>query len=74
MLTHLFKTYMPPGLYAEIDTRNTGSIRLVERLGLGRVGLTESADHFKGVTSDEYTYRITGGDWTRIHGQQTTDG
>jgi RimJ/RimL family protein N-acetyltransferase len=43
---------------ADIDTRNQASIRLVERLGFRRVGLTEDADRFKGETSHEFQYLL----------------
>lgn len=42
---------------AYIDTRNTASIRLVEKIGLRRVRLIENADHFRGSASHEYVYR-----------------
>jgi len=63
VLGHLFETYGCPGLYAEIDTRNVGSIRLVESLGFQRRAVTKDADFFKGTTSDEYTYSITREAW-----------
>jgi ribosomal-protein-alanine N-acetyltransferase len=43
-------------VFAEIDTRNARSIRLVERLGFTRVALSPRADYFKGAYSDEYRY------------------
>ena len=62
-LTHLFEAYEQSRLYAEIDTRNLGSIRLVESLGLSRVATTPGADFFKGASSDEYTYALTRAQW-----------
>ncbi len=44
------------GVEAQIDTRNTASQRLVERVGFVRVRLERDADTFKGSTSDEYIY------------------
>ena len=41
---------------AEVDTRNTASIRLLERLGFILTGLKRDADFFKGAASDEYRY------------------
>jgi ribosomal-protein-alanine N-acetyltransferase len=41
---------------AEIDTRNTASIALVEKLGFTRTRVVPHADEFKGVISDEYHY------------------
>ncbi|MGF6231912.1 ribosomal-protein-alanine N-acetyltransferase [Inquilinus ginsengisoli] len=43
---------------ASIDTRNTGSIALVEALGFERTGLIRDADHFKGSPSDEFRYQL----------------
>lgn len=44
---------------AWIDTRNTASIKLVEKLGMLQVGFVEKADHFKGKDSDEYVYQFS---------------
>jgi len=41
---------------AFIDTRNTASLRLVERLGFHRRTTIVAADAFKGSSSDEYVY------------------
>lgn len=43
-------------VWAELDTRNTASIRLLERLGFQRGALKRNADFFKGSTSDEWTF------------------
>ena len=43
-------------LVAEIDTRNTASIALVERLGFRRVATTSDVDFFKGASSHEHRY------------------
>lgn len=63
VIPHLFAVYAPPEIYAEIDTRNTGSIKLVESWGFARVGVQEDADFFKGQSSDEYTYCLTHAQW-----------
>ena len=44
---------------AEIDTRNTASITLIERFGFKRTRLVPHADEFKGAISDEYHYSLT---------------
>jgi RimJ/RimL family protein N-acetyltransferase len=62
-LTHVFETDEQPRLYAEMDTRNLGSIRLVESLGLTRVATTLGADFFKGSSSDEYISSLTRAQW-----------
>jgi RimJ/RimL family protein N-acetyltransferase len=46
-----------PEVLAQVDTRNQGSIRLLERLGFEQVAYEAAADWFKGCPSDEYTYR-----------------
>lgn len=43
---------------AEVDTRNTASILLLERLGFMRGVLRKDADFFKGHQSDEWTYTL----------------
>ncbi len=56
VLTHLEQAYAVPRVVAEVDTRNTASIRLLERLGFARVAVHPAADAFKGTVSDEYVY------------------
>ena len=56
-----------PSRYAEIDTRNIASIRLVESLGLSRVATTREADFFKGASSDEYKYAVSREDWLLLN-------
>jgi len=46
---------------AEVDTRNSASIRLLERLGFSRANLKHDADFFKGAASDEYLYELSPG-------------
>ncbi len=67
IIEHMFDVHAPPTLYAEIDTRNIGSIRLVEALGLTRIATTHGADFFKGASSDEYKYSISRSDWQSAH-------
>jgi ribosomal-protein-alanine N-acetyltransferase len=47
-----------PEVWAELDTRNVASIRLLERLRFTRGALRPKADHFKGADSDEWTYTL----------------
>ncbi len=58
VLDLLFRDYGITAVEAEVDTRNTASIRLLERLEFKRVGERVAADFFKGSSSDEYTYRL----------------
>lgn len=64
LLEHLFEDYRVGVVAAEIDTRNAGSIALVESLGFGRVAFVKDADHFKGSTSDEYRYELVESVWS----------
>ncbi len=59
VLDHLFKDYQIVSVSAEIDTRNTASIKLIESLGFQRVATTLNADFFKGSTSHEYRYALS---------------
>jgi len=59
VLQRLFVDYAITTVEAEVDTRNTASIRLLQRLGFDRVSYQAGADFFKGSSSDEYTYRLT---------------
>jgi len=56
ILDLLLKDYQIHTVSAEIDTRNTASITLIESLGFRRVATTLHADFFKGATSHEYRY------------------
>jgi ribosomal-protein-alanine N-acetyltransferase len=59
MLRHLLIDYEVGIIFANMDTRNLASIRLVESLGFRRMSLIQNADYFKGSRSDEYRYAIT---------------
>ncbi len=59
VLAYLGERARTTTIEAYIDTRNTRSIRLVERLGLERVETISGADYFKGSPSDEYHYRLS---------------
>jgi ribosomal-protein-alanine N-acetyltransferase len=50
---------------AEVDSLNTASLRLLERLGFRRVTLRANADHFKGRASDEWLLRLAAADFVR---------
>ncbi len=66
ILEHIFEVYEASTLFAEIDTRNMPSIKLVESLGLTRGETTRNADFFKGSSSDEYRYSIERQGWQSI--------
>ena len=63
LLTLLFGVYHVQDVLAEVDTRNHASWILLERLGFRRIAVRQAADHFKGASSDEYTYELTDRDW-----------
>ena len=51
---------------AEVDSLNEPSLRLLERLGFRRaIVARRTADHFKGRSSDEWTWRLTAADFVR---------
>lgn len=55
-LAEVIAQYPVARVDAEIDTRNTASIALVEGLGFERLRLVPNADRFKGAVSDEVHY------------------
>ena len=59
VIEHLFNTYCVGRLIAEVDTRNTASMRLLERLGFQRGAIKQNADFFKGLASHEFVYSLT---------------
>ena len=65
ILDLLFEDYQVHTVSAEIDTRNTASIRLIEALGFQRVSTRLNADCFKGSTSHEYRYELLASAWKR---------
>ncbi|HEY0006646.1 MAG TPA: GNAT family protein [Pyrinomonadaceae bacterium] len=60
VIESLFAEHAVAEILAEVDTRNTASWMLLERLSFERTGLRQRADFFKGEFSDEYTYRLRG--------------
>lgn len=59
VLKHLCGDYGMQRVAAEIDTRNSASIALVESLGFTCVAMDPAADFFKGSVSDEYRYEYS---------------
>lgn len=45
-------------IMAEVDTRNTPSILLLEKLGFIKLNTHHNVDFFKGSHSDEYVYKL----------------
>lgn len=59
IISILWRDYNINEIIAEVDTRNLASFRLLERLGFIHIETRKNADFFKGVSSDEYIYRLT---------------
>jgi [ribosomal protein S5]-alanine N-acetyltransferase len=59
ILNVLSKDYGILMVTAEVDTRNTASVRLLEHLGFMYVETRKDADFFKNSSSDEYVYQLT---------------
>lgn len=70
LLKLLFEGYHVQAVQAEVDTRNHASWTLLERLGFRRSAVRQAADHFKGASSDEYTYAYTAQAWQADLGSQ----
>lgn len=64
VIPHLFERYEAQHIYAEIDTRNVPSIKLVEKWGFRKTGFTEAADFFKGTSSDEFRFELSLTEWS----------
>ena len=58
VVNYLFQNYEVSLVTADIDTRNTASIKLVEALGMQRLSTQMNADFFKGSISHEYRYAL----------------
>jgi len=65
VIPHLFEHYEAQCIFAEIDTRNVASIKLVEGWGFRKTGFTAAADFFKGASSDEFRYELSATEWSR---------
>lgn len=50
-------------IFARLDTRNAGSVGVVERLGLRREAHLLQNDRFNGVWGDEYIYAVLASEW-----------
>ncbi|MFT5286162.1 MAG: ribosomal-protein-alanine N-acetyltransferase [Planctomycetota bacterium] len=59
MIRALFEDFGVHEVRAEVDTRNLGSMALLEHLNFDRGELRKDADFFKGEPSDEFTYTLT---------------
>ncbi len=58
-LSELFATTSIEEVHAFVDTRNIPSIALLKKLGFNCLRTIAEADHFKGVSSDEYEFALS---------------
>ncbi|MCB0061806.1 MAG: GNAT family N-acetyltransferase, partial [Caldilineaceae bacterium] len=63
ILDYTFTTLKLHRLAAIVDVRNRGSIKLLERLGFRREGMTRGAFWNKGEWVDEYLYALLQSEW-----------
>ncbi len=50
-------------IFARLDAKNTGSIGVVERLGMRREAHLIENDRFNSVWGDEYVYAVLSREW-----------
>ncbi|MBB3386504.1 MULTISPECIES: GNAT family protein [unclassified Rhizobium] len=63
MITLGFEKFGFHRIFARLDAKNTGSVGVVERLGLRREALLIENDRFNGVWGDECVYAVLGREW-----------
>jgi RimJ/RimL family protein N-acetyltransferase len=66
LLTYLFTALDLHRVVATVDARNTGSVALLERLGMRREGHFLQNVWFKGAWGDEYLYAILRDEWPHV--------
>jgi RimJ/RimL family protein N-acetyltransferase len=62
-LDFLFHRMEKHRVYAETDSRNLGSVKLLERIGFRREGHMIQSEWFKGEWVDNFYYAILGDEW-----------
>lgn len=63
LLAHAFDVMKLRRLEADVDPRNTGSIRTLERLGFQREGFLRERWHVNGEIQDAYFYGLLRREW-----------
>ena len=63
MVTAGFTVFGMHRIFARLDTKNAGSIGVVERLGFRREAHFIQNDRFNGIWGDEYVYAMLAEDW-----------
>jgi [ribosomal protein S5]-alanine N-acetyltransferase len=61
-----FRTYSFNGMYASCDLRNTGSWRVMEKLGMKREGLLRHHMVWNGEARDQLFYGILRDEWEKL--------
>ncbi len=64
MISAGFETFGFHRIFARLDSRNKGSVGIVERLGLRREAHLIENDRFNGEWGDEYVYAVLAREWT----------
>lgn len=63
MISAGFETFGFHRIFARLDSRNKGSVGIVERLGLRREAHLIENDRFNGEWGDEYVYALLAREW-----------
>lgn len=64
MISAGFETFGFHRIFARLDSRNKGSVGIVERLGLRREAHLVENDRFNGEWGDEYVYAVLAREWS----------
>jgi RimJ/RimL family protein N-acetyltransferase len=65
LIVHAFDVMELRRLEADVDPRNTASIRTLERLGFQREGFLRERWHVEGELQDAYFYGLLKREWQR---------
>lgn len=68
LLTHAFEVLKLRRLEADVDPRNTASIRTLERLGFQREGFLRERWHVEGEIQDAFFYGLLHHEWRQHKG------
>jgi RimJ/RimL family protein N-acetyltransferase len=71
LLDYAFSSLGMARINAMCDTRNTASARLMEKVGMTRVGISRDV-LFKGEFCDEYRYSIDRDEWERLRSTESS--
>ena len=71
LLSHAFEVMNLRRLEADVDPRNTPSIRTLERLGFQREGFLRERWHVNGEIQDAFFYGLLRREWANLNHQDT---